>query len=269
MALAVAETDAGVIINADASQCYADLRILSARPSAEEEARAPHRLFGFLGAADSLGAAGWAALARNEIAAVHAAGRLPIVVGGTGLYLRTLLAGIADVPAVDPAIRAAVRDLSTAELAAALAREDPAMAARLAPGDTQRLARALEVVRSSGRSLAHFQTARSGGIADQVALRAMVVDIDRDTLIRRADARFEAMLDAGALAEVAALAALSLDPALPVMKAIGVPPLLRHLLGELTLAEATERAKLDTRRYAKRQLTWFRNQTPGWPRVRP
>lgn len=265
----MAETRRGVIINADASQCYADLCVLSARPSAAETARAPHRLYGFLPAGEALGAAAWAALARAEIARARAEGLLPILVGGTGLYLRTLLSGIAPVPAIDPDVRAAVRELETAALAETLAREDPAMAARLHPNDTQRMARALEVVRSTGRSLREFQAALVGGLGGEVRLDAVVIDIDRQDLVRRCDLRFDAMLAAGGLDEAARLAAKRLDPSLPVMKAIGVPPLLDHLAGRCTLEEAAGRAKLDTRRYAKRQLTWFRNQTPDWPRSAP
>jgi tRNA dimethylallyltransferase len=267
LALQIAEREEGVVINADASQCFADLRILSARPDEAELARAPHRLYGFLDAGGTIGAAGWAALARAEIAATHRAGRLPIVVGGTGLYLRTLLQGIAEVPPIDPAVRCEVRAMDTAALAEALAGEDPVMAARLSPTDTQRMARALEVVRSSRRSLAEWQRSAAGGIEREVELRPMVVEVDRAALLRRCDVRFDAMMARGALAEVQALAARGLDPALPVMKAIGVPPLLRHLAGEWPLAEAIARAKLDTRRYVKRQLTWLRNQLPDWPRA--
>lgn len=265
----MAETRRGVIINADASQCYRDLSVLSARPSAAETGRAPHRLYGFLDAESPLGAAGWADLARGEIARAHEQGLLPILVGGTGLYLRTLLHGIAPVPEIDPDIRAAIRAFDTAALAEALAREDPAMAARLHPNDTQRMARALEVIRSTGLSLRDHQAQLSGGLLDTVTLEPAVVEVDRDELGRRCDARFDAMLAGGGLDEAARLLAMSLDPALPVMKAIGVPPLIAYLSGECTLEAATLRAKLDTRRYAKRQRTWFRNQTPDWPRLRP
>ncbi len=264
----MAETRRGVIINADASQCYADLSILSARPSDEDQARAPHRLYGFLDAGQPLGAAAWAERARTQIETAHADGALPILVGGTGLYLKTLLSGIAPVPAIDADVRTAVRALETAQLADALAREDPAMAARLHGNDTQRMARALEVVRGTGRSLLEFQAGTSGGIAAHVTLQPIVVEIDRAALHRRCDARFELMMEAGALAEAARLLERDLDPVLPAMKAIGVPPLLDHLRGRCTLDEAIARAKNDTRRYAKRQTTWFRTQTPDWPRQR-
>lgn len=269
LALRLAKARGGVIINADASQCYADLRILSARPAAAEIEEVPHRLYGFLSVDAAMNAAAWAALARREIADAHTEGRLPIVVGGTGLYFRTLLHGIAPVPDVDAEVRAAVRMLPANALAAALAAEDPVMAARLRPSDTQRLARALEVVRGTGRSLADFHAATSGGLGDSITLEALVVDIDRAQLVARCDARFDAMIAAGALGEVERLAAMCDDASRPIMKAIGVPPLMAYLAGAVTLDEAVTRAKLDTRRYAKRQLTWFRNQTPDWPRHRP
>lgn len=266
-ALALAERANGVIINADASQLYTDLRLLSARPAPADEARAPHRLYGILDGDDPCSAARWAALARAEIAAAHAAGRLPILAGGTGLYLRTLLDGIAPVPAIDPAVRAEVRALSPAAAHAALARADPASAARLAPADRQRTMRALEVVRATGRPLADWQQALVGGIGGAVTLRPVVVTLPRAELHARIDARFDAMLAAGGLAEAAALAARRLAADRPVMKALGVPALIAHLAGGLSLAEAAARAKQDTRRYAKRQSTWFRNQTPDWPMV--
>jgi tRNA dimethylallyltransferase len=267
LALDLAERRGGVVINADASQVYADLRVLSARPSAAEEARAPHRLYGVVDGAAACSAAGWAAMARDEVAAAHAAGRLPILVGGTGLYIRTLLDGIAPVPAIPDDIRAAVRDLDDPH--AALAREDPVMAARLRPGDRQRAARALEVWRATHRSLADWQRDTVGGIGGEVELTGHVVEIARERLYARCDARFDAMLAGGALDEVAALVARGLPSDLPVMKALGVPPLRRHLAGEIDLASAAEIARRDTRHYAKRQLTWFRNQAPGWIRSAP
>ncbi len=267
LALELAERRGGIIINADASQVYADLAILSARPSPEETARVPHRLFGMLDAACACTAAHWAGLARAEIRHAHAQGRLPILVGGTGLYLRTLLQGIAPVPAVGEAIREAVRALSPTAVRAALEAEDPAMAARLHPNDPQRNARALEVIRATGRSLAAWQAQPdSGGLADAVDLQPLVIDIGREALTARTDARVDAMWQAGALEEAARLAARALPPALPAMRAIGVPPLLALMAGEITQAEALARWKLDTRQYAKRQATWLRNQVGHWPR---
>jgi tRNA dimethylallyltransferase len=267
-ALALAEARGGVLINADASQVYADLPILSAGPGAQERARVPHRLFGTIDGAMACTAAHWAMLARAEIAEAHAARLLPILVGGTGLYLRTLLEGIAPVPEIDRAVRAGVRALAPAEVRALLAREDPAMAARLHPNDAQRNARALEVVRATGRSLADWQAAPpEGGLAGEVALEPVVIERPRDRLVQRIDARVEAMWAAGALEEVRRLAARGLSPALPVMRAIGVPPLLALIRGEIGEPEALERWRLDTRHYAKRQATWLRNQLGAWPRL--
>lgn len=267
-ALALAEARGGVLINADASQVYADLPILSAAPSQAERARAPHRLFGTVDGAQACTAALWASLAGAEIAAAHAQGRLPILVGGTGLYLRTLLDGIATVPGIKPQVRAAIRTMPPSEIRARLEAEDRVMAARLHPNDAQRNARALEVIRSTGRSLADWQSAPAeGGLEGRVALEPLVIDRPRDELVQRIDARVDAMWAAGALHEVKRLAARGLSPALPAMRAIGVPPLLAHLAGELSAAEALARWKLDTRQYAKRQATWLRNQLGGWPRM--
>lgn len=267
LALDVAEALSATIINADASQVYADLRILSARPSDADLARVPHRLYGVLDGAVAGSAASWAAMARGAIAETHAEGRLPILVGGSGLYLRTLLDGIAAVPPIAADVRDAVRALDGAAAYAALLGEDPAAAARLAPGDRQRVQRALEVVRGTGRSLLAWQAAATTGLSAEVELMAMIVDLPRDVLRARCDARFDAMLAAGGLDEVRALAARELDPGLPVMTAIGVPPLLAHLSGASTLDAAADAARQATRRYAKRQQTWFRNQTSGWLRV--
>ncbi len=230
----------------------------------------PHRLFGTIDGAIACTAAHWAGLARDSIAEAHRQGGLPILVGGTGLYLRTLLEGIAPVPGIDRAVRTAVRAMAHGAVRAALEAEDPAMAARLHPNDAQRNARALEVVRATGRSLADWQAAPAeGGIADRVRLEALVIDRPRGDLVARIDARVEAMWAAGALAEVERLAARGLSPALPVMRAIGVPPLLAHLGGTLSAGDAIARWKLDTRQYAKRQATWLRNQLGHWPRLDP
>lgn len=268
LALALAEISGGTVINADASQVYRDLRLLSARPSPAEEARAPHRLFGHVDGAEACSAARWADEAKAEIAAAHAAGRLPILVGGTGLYIRTLIDGIAPVPDIDPAVRAAVRALPVADAYAALGIEDPAAAARLHPADTSRVARALEVARSTGRPLAHWQAAREGGIGDAVRIVPAILLPPRDWLRERCDRRFAAMLDAGAIAEVEALLARHLDPGLPVMRAIGVPEIADHLAGRIGREAMVERAMAATRQYAKRQYTWFRQQPPAhWRRI--
>lgn len=264
----LAERCDGVVINADASQVYADLRILSARPTEAEMARAPHRLFGHVDGADACSAAQWAADAKAVIETVHAAGKLPVLVGGTGLYLRTLLDGIAPVPDIAPDIRAAVRAAPVAENHAALLQEDPEAAARLNPADTTRVARALEVVRSTGTPLHRWQARKEGGIGDAITLHPLLLLPERAWLTQRCDARFDAMMAEGAEAEVRALLARSLSPALPVMRAIGVQPIADWLAGGIDAKMMADRAKMDTRRYAKRQYTWFAHQPPSeWPRA--
>lgn len=270
MRLALAEQAAGraaVVINADSAQVYADLAVLSARPSAQEMQGVPHRLFGAWDGAQACSAADWAQAARAEIDAAHATGALPILVGGTGLYIRTLLDGIAPIPAIDPAIREAVRALPVAQAHAALLREDPERAALLNPADSTRVARALEVVRATGQPMAHWQARREGGIAQRVALRPLVLLPDRAWLYARCDLRFERMWQGGAVEEVAALLARDLDPDLPVMRAIGVPEIAGFLRGETTAESAVAAGQQATRRYAKRQFTWARHQFPAdWPR---
>ena len=259
---------AAVVINADSAQVYADLAVLSARPSPAEMRGVPHRLFGEWDGAKACSAADWAARARAEVAAAHDRGAVPVLVGGTGLYLRTLLEGIAPVPAIDPAVRAEVRALSAAEAHAALLMEDANAAARLHSADSTRLARALEVVRSTGQPLAHWQQQRVGGIGDAVRVQGTVLLPPRPALYARCDARFAAMLEQGAMEEVRALLARGLDPDLPVMRAIGVPDLAAHLAGKVTQAEAMAAGQQATRRYAKRQYTWFRHQSPAeWQQI--
>jgi tRNA dimethylallyltransferase len=212
-------------------------------------------------------AADWAERATTEIAEIHAAGRLPILVGGTGLYLRTLLDGIAPVPPIDPDVRQRVRQTPVADNRAELAALDPEAAARLTPADTSRIARALEVVRSTGRPLAAWQRERTGGIADRVTLRPLILLPPRAWLYPRCDARFAAMVEHGAVAEVDALLGRGLDASLPVMRAIGVAEIAAYLRGETTLADAIAAGQQATRRYAKRQYTWLAHQPPpDWPR---
>ena len=264
LALALAERIGGTIVNADSMQVYRDLRVLTARPDAADEAQVPHQLFGYIDGAEACSAARWAADAKAVLAEVAR----PILVGGTGLYLRTLLDGIAPVPEIDPAIRAEVRALPVAEAHRLLAEVDPGVAARLNRTDTTRVARALEVVRSTGRPLAAWQADKVGGIGADYAVTGLVLTPDRAVLGERIERRCGKMLAEGALDEVAALAARGLDPALPAMRAIGVAPLADYLAGRATLDEATARLALDTRRYAKRQDTWFRHQAPaGWLRA--
>jgi tRNA dimethylallyltransferase len=266
LALALAELTPSVIINADSMQVYRDLRIVTARPSLDEEARAQHRLFGYIDGAESCSAARWASDAKTVITEAHDAGRLPILVGGTGLYIRTLLDGIAPVPEIDPSVRAGVRAMAVADAYAALKSEDAAAAARLAPADAARVMRALEVVRSTGKPMADWQSAREGGIGDQVGLVPMILLPPREWLAERCDARFEVMFERGQ-DEVAALLARGLDPALPVMRAIGVPEIMAYLRQSSHEVDTKEAGKLATRQYAKRQYTWFRRQSPeGWPR---
>jgi len=265
-ALDLAERVNGTILNADSAQVYRDLRVLTARPDAADEARVPHRLFGHVDAADTgYSAARWAAEARGVLAELWAQGRVPILVGGTGLYLRTLIDGIAPVPPIDPAVRAAVRAMPVADAHAALAREDAAAAARLHPNDTTRVARALEVVRSTARPLAEWQARREGGIGDAVRLAAIVLLPPRERLATAIDARAAAMLDGDAPGEVARLLArpdLPVDA--PIRRAIGVAPIAAWLGGTSTREAALADLRLQTRRYAKRQATWFRHQAADW-----
>jgi tRNA dimethylallyltransferase len=264
LALALAEQIGGVIVNADATQIYRDVPILSAAPSEEDRARAEHRLFGVQDGALPCSAADWADLARGEIAGIHASGRTPILVGGTGLYLRILLDGIAPVPAIDPEVRRQIREATVEDNRAKLATLDPDGAARLKPADSARIARALEVRLSTGRALAEWQSERAGGIGDRVELKPLILLPPRDWLYARCDERFARMIDQGAVAEVEALLELSLSPTSPVMRAIGVAELSAYLRGLMTLDEAVSAGQQATRRYAKRQYTWFAHQPPAW-----
>lgn len=270
LALRLAERLDGEIVNADALQLYADLRILSARPTAEEEARAPHHLFGVADGADGWSVGRWLDAALPLLGDIAARGRRAIVVGGTGLYFRALTKGLADIPAVPAAVRQAAAEtwerLGEDAFRQALAAHDPAAAARIAPGDRQRLLRAFEVVEATGRALTDWQADTAPPLSAG-QWRAVVLEPDRKALYARCDARFAAMVEAGALEEVRALMARRLDPLAPVMKAVGVRELAAHLAGELTLVEAVALGQQETRRYAKRQLTWFRNQTPDWKRI--
>lgn len=275
LALAVAEAFGGTVINADSMQVYRELEILTARPGTAELSRAPHRLYGVMSASEPCSAARWRELALAEIEMSHGAGRLPVLVGGTGLYLRALLDGLSPIPEVPPEVRAAARNRMAAlggpAFHAELARRDPVMAARLAPGDRQRLVRAWEVLEATGRSLADWQAepARADPDAPRLTPLCLVLEPPRAAVYAACDARFRAMLEAGALEEVRRLAALHLDPALPAMKAVGVPELMAHLRGEIDLLSAIAAAQQATRRYAKRQFTWFRHQLPGARRLRP
>jgi tRNA dimethylallyltransferase len=269
LALGLAERLGGVVINADSMQLYRELRVLTARPTPAEEARAPHRLYGVRPAAEAASVAWWRGAALAEMAAARAAGRLPILCGGTGLYFLSLTEGLSDIPPVPAPARAEARDLLAAlgapALHARLAAVDPETAAALRPGDSQRIARAYEVWRGTGRGLLAWQRqgARSGRAPWRFA--ALLLDPPREALRAAIETRFDAMLAAGALEEVRALGAQGLDPALPAMRAHGVPELLAMLAGRLPLAEARRRAILNTARYTKRQATWFRHHRLSEP----
>jgi tRNA dimethylallyltransferase len=267
LALALAERTGGVIVNADSAQLYRDLKVLSAAPSSEDLQRAEHRLYGVVDGAVPCSAADWAAMARMEIEEVHAHDRMAILVGGTGLYLPTLLNGIAPIPAIDPDVRGKVRAATVEANRAQLAERDPKAAARLNPADTMRIARALEVVLSTGRTLADWQQQREGGIGGSVTLRPLVLLPPRDWLYARCDARFACMIERGAIEEVEILLMRRLDPKLPVMRAIGVREIAACLNGEIDRAQMLIRGQHATRNYAKRQYTWFARQPPPeWPR---
>jgi tRNA dimethylallyltransferase len=267
LALELAKKSGGVIVNADSAQLYCDLPMLSAAPSAEEQARAEHRLYAIRDGSGPCSAAEWAELAKAQIADVHESGRLPILVGGTGLYLRTLIDGIAPVPPIERSVRERVRAQSVEQNRAELGRLDADAAARLDPADTARIGRALEVVLSTGRTLGEWQARREGGIGGTVTLRALVLLPPRDWLYARCDARFEAMVEAGAIEEVKALLSRNLDPSLPVMRGIGVREIAAFLRGEIDRDEMIRRGQQATRNYAKRQYTWFAHQPPpDWPR---
>jgi tRNA dimethylallyltransferase len=269
VALRLAEQLDAIVINADASQVYADLAVLTARPDAADLARAPHCLFGHVDGQEDYHAARWAQEARVQIAAAHAAGRPALLVGGTGLYLDTLLYGIAPVPDIDPAIRAAVRALPVAQSHAALAREDPQAAARLKPGDTARVARALEVVRSTGLPLGNWQQRRTGGIAGTLPIAGFVVLRPRAELAERAARRLDAMLAGGAVEEVAALLARRLPDDRPVLRALGVREIGAMLAGTIDHQLARALILKATLGYQKRQLTWARGRQATWARIDP
>jgi tRNA dimethylallyltransferase len=270
IALDMARAHGGEIVNADSMQIYADLRILTARPSARDEAAAPHHLFGVADGAEIWSVGRWLRAAEAVLAEIAGRGRTAIVVGGTGLYLRALTQGLADIPAIPAEARAAAQarfdELGEEGFRAELARLDPAAASRIAAGDRQRLTRALEVHAVTGKALSQWQ-GEAAPVPVGEAWRGFIVEPPREELYRRCEARLAAMVDAGALEEVRQLVARGLPAASPIMRALGVAPFTAHLRGDLTLAEALVRAQIDTRRYAKRQLTWFRNQTPDWERV--
>ncbi len=263
LALGVAQAFDGVVINADSMQVYRDLRILTARPDEAALAAAPHRLYGVLSGDESCSVGRWRTMALDEMARARQAGRLPIVVGGTGLYLKALERGLSPLPPVDPEVRAQVRRyhrrFGNEGLRRRLAQLDPLSHARLQPGDSQRLLRALEVVESSGRPLSAWQ-AQSAGEAAPYRFLTISLMPQRSRLYAAIDSRFRAMVEAGAQAEVSDLLARAYPADCPIMKALGVPELSAHLAGELSLEEAISAAQTASRRYAKRQMTWQRTQ---------
>ena len=271
LALRLAEQLGGTVINADSMQVYRELRILTARPAREDEARAPHALYGFVSAAEAYSAGRYAVDAARAIEEARLNRRVPIVVGGTGLYFKVLLEGLSPVPSIDPDVRAFWRGRAAArpapELHAILRARDAEMARRLMPTDRQRVVRALEVLESTGRSLADWQ--RQPGkpvLAERETVRLLTLP-DRATQAGMIDARFDAMLGAGALQEVRALLALGLSDELPIMRALGMAPLAAHLTGMTSLEAAVTAGKTQTRQYAKRQLTWLRRNMKSWAKV--
>ena len=271
LAHALAERRSGTVINADSMQVYRDLRILTARPSDADTRAVPYRLYGHVPGDEAYSAARYADEARAAIAEARAAGRLPIVVGGTGLYFKALLEGLSPIPPIPAEIRTRWRDAAVEQGAAALhallAARDPTMAERLRPTDPQRIVRALEVLEATGTSLARWQEVPGEPVLQLEECVAVVVSPPREELRRRIDTRFDAMMAEGALEEVRALAALGLDPELPLMRALGVRPLMEREAGRMTPAEAAESAKAETRQYANRQVTWLRSNMNSWKRI--
>ncbi len=267
LALWLARRHDVTIINADSAQVYAHLPVLSAQPTVAEQQICPHLLFGYLDGSEACSAARWAQDAKAALDSAWAEGRLPLLVGGTGLYLRTLLDGIAPIPEIAADVRASIRSIATADAYAALLAEDPAVAVQLNPNDDSRIKRALEVIRSTGSSIADWRREKSGGIGGEIDLRPLILLPPRDWLHDRCNRRFAAMIAGEAVAEVAALLQHGLPDDAPVMRAIGVPETMLLLQGTIDRDEAISRGQAATRQYAKRQYTWFRNQSPPeWPR---
>lgn len=268
LALQLARRHGGVVINADSMQVYGELRILTARPSAAEEAAAPHRLYGHVSAAEAYSVARWLEDVAAILGEAERSGARPIVVGGTGLYFKALTEGLSPVPAIPPELRQRWREAAAAarpgDLHRMLAERDPVMAARLAPGDTQRLTRALEVIDGTGRSLAEWQALPGRPLVDPMGAERIVVGLARSDLQERCDRRFDGMMAAGALDEVRALLGLALPTGAPARRALGIAALAAHLSGHLSLDEAIARAKVETHQYVKRQQTWLRKHMADW-----
>jgi tRNA dimethylallyltransferase len=273
LALSLAERIGGTIINADSMQVYRDLRVITARPSPEEERQVPHLLYGHVDAGEHYSTGRWIADAARSLAKIQGAGRMPIFIGGTGLYFRSLLRGLSDIPPVPADVRSRVRGeaegVATPDLHARLSKVDPRSAAGLRPSDRQRVLRALEVFSATGRSIAEWQEKPGKPMIAPRDVAAMFLSVEREVLRKRIDDRFDAMMAQGAVEEVRQLAERNLDPSLPAMKAHGVPWLIRHLRGEISREDAAAGGKADTRRYSKRQETWFRHQLKEFQWVEP
>jgi tRNA dimethylallyltransferase len=271
LALALAERFNGVIINADSMQVYRELRVLTARPTDQDLARVPHNLYGFVPASDAYSTGRYMKDVSGALQVARECGQRPIMVGGTGLYFKALLEGLSPIPEIPGDVRQHWRDMEAREGAYALwtvvMHDDPEMALRLEPNDGQRIVRALEVFHATGKSLAEWQRTPGSPIIDATEAIKLVMLPPREELRARADARFDAMLVNGALAEATALSAQNLDASLPAMRAIGVAPLIAAVRGEMALAEATERAKAETRQYVKRQSTWLNKNMITWRNV--
>ena len=270
LALRLAEEIGGEIVNADSMQLYRDLRILTARPGSEDESRVPHHLYGVADAAEAWSVGRWLKAAILAVAEITARKKPAVIVGGTGLYFRALTQGLAEIPPVPASVRSealhAYATLGEAEFRRQLAKADPVAARRIAAGDRQRLTRAMEVFMASGRPLSDLQVDNRSALPPG-SWQGQIVDLARDQLVARCEARLTNMVTDGVLEEIAAIVARNLPRHLPAMKALGLAPFAAHLNGELSLSAALNQANIDTRRYAKRQATWFRHQTPDWPRT--
>ncbi len=268
LALELASEFGGVVINADSMQVYAELRIVTNRPTPADEASAPHRLYGFRPAREPYSAALWLADVKRELADASRKGRLPVIAGGTGLYFKALTEGLSEIPDIPEAVRAHYRLAAQVQppeaLHAELARRDPLTASRLRPSDPQRIVRALEVLEATGRPLAEWHATKQPPLLPLAQAFRLAMSVDRAELYRRCDLRFDMMIAQGAIEEARAVAALGLDPALPAMRAVGLPPLLAYVRGEIGLDEAAARAKTNTRNYAKRQVTWLNGNFCSW-----
>ncbi|MFZ4540703.1 MAG: tRNA (adenosine(37)-N6)-dimethylallyltransferase MiaA [Rickettsiales bacterium] len=260
LALEIAASRPSVIINADAMQMVSSVRVITARPTVEEEGRAEHALYGVLQPQEPTSVAVWLKLVEPTIRTAWEEGKLPLLIGGTGMYIKALMDGLAVIPPIPDDIRTTLRALDAAEIRIRLEVADPTMAAQLKPGDSQRNLRALEVWEATGTSLSAWQEQAVTPLFPEIQFQCFAAMHPREEIYRRIDARFETMMNQGALDEVSALMNMNLSPELPILRAHGVPELMAHLRGEMALDEAIAKAQKITRNYAKRQMTWLRNQ---------